>query len=62
MKEKGWAITYGTTGDFVFKGIYIGWHLTRREVISDHVKSMGKNWKYWYRIGHRAVKIEIKTV
>ena len=62
MKEKGWSITYGTVGDFKFKGIHTGWHMTRKEAIADHIKSMGMSWKYCYKSGSRAVKIEIKTV
>jgi len=62
MKEKGWAITYGTVNDFKFKGIYTGWYMTRKEAIADHVKRAGMSWKYCYKLGHRAVKIEIKTV
>ena len=62
MKQKGWAITFGTIGDFKFKGIYIGWFLTRKEAQDDHVESMGMSWIHCYQLGHRAVKIEIKTI
>lgn len=62
MKEKGWSITYGAKGRYNFKGIHTGWYLRRKDAIDDFVHWMGKNWKYWYKKGRRAEKIEIKTI
>jgi len=62
MKEKGWAITFGTQENCTFKGIHIGWYLTRKAAQDDFVRICGKDWKYWYKQGKRAVKIEITTL
>jgi len=53
MKQVGWAIK-GTYG------IYVGWRLTRKEMIENHIKDTGRTWDYCRRKGDRAIKIIIK--
>ena len=52
ITENGWAI-HGR------HGLYVGWKMSRREMIEEHCKRFGRDWKYLKETGDKPVKIKI---
>ncbi len=50
-----WAIT----GKF---GLYAGTWFLRKNAIRSHIRQLGKEWKYCYRKGDRAIKVKVIPV
>lgn len=40
-------------------GLYVGWHFTRKDMISQHTGDLGRDWVECKRNGDRAIKVQI---